>query len=276
MSTLTSLEKRIFEDLFGMSSGYVLSDAYTNATFAEFFRECVKINIYDSKYAFNGDSKAKRLRAFWELQSDPIVGKVLAAMLEVWSNENPAPDKTTKARYDKAVAIVNRLCGKKVVPESSEEAFLKQQFSKLDVSKLGLDDELLTVVRDRLEEAQKCLQANAPLAVIFLTGSILEGILLCVTCKNPKLFNLATSAPKEKDGKVKNFPEWSLAQLIDTANQVGMLKLDVKKFSHELRDFRNYIHPYQQSISGFSPNKHTAEICLQVLMAAIADLGGER
>jgi len=97
-----------------------------------------------------------------------------------------------------------------------------------------------------------------------------------VASKNPKVFNRAKSSPKDKDGKVKNFPDWSLAQLINTANEAGFLKLDVKKFSHELRDFRNYIHPYQQSMSGFNPTRHTAEICLQVLKAAIADLSGGR
>ena len=83
MSSLTSLEKRIFEDLLGMSSGYVLE--YSNATFAELFRECVKVDIYNSKYAFNGDSKAKRLRAFWETQTDTLIGKVLKELLDVWS-----------------------------------------------------------------------------------------------------------------------------------------------------------------------------------------------
>ena len=34
------------------------------------------------------------------------------------------------------------------------------------------------------------------------------------------------------------------AQLIDVGCEVGVLKLDIKKFSHGLRDFRNYIHPY--------------------------------
>jgi len=83
MSSLTSIEKRYFEDLFAMGSGYVVSkDAYTNATFAEFLRECAKVDIYADKYSFNGDSKAKRLRAFWEIESDPVVGKVLEALSE--------------------------------------------------------------------------------------------------------------------------------------------------------------------------------------------------
>ena len=274
MSSLTSLERRIFEYLFGMSSGYVLD--YSNATFAELFRECVKVDIYNNKYAFNGDSKAKRLRAFWEIQTDILVGKVLQELLDVWSYDNPELNAKEKNSYEKASKIVSRLLGKCVAGENNEDAFLKQQFSKLDVSKIELEQSLLPVVQERLNEAQKCLKADAPLAVIFLSGSILEGILLDVASKNPQRFNQARSSPKDENSKVKIFPQWSLAQLINTANEVGFLKLDVKKFSHELRDFRNYIHPYQQSLSGFSPTKHTAEICLQVLKAAIADLSGDR
>ena len=131
------------------------------------------------------------------------------------------------------------------------------------------------MLESRLAEAQHCLE-SAPLATIFLCGSILEGILLGVALQKPKEFNQAANSPKDKDGRVKHFHDWSLAQFIDVAHGLGALKLDVKKFSHELRDFRNYIHPYQQLASKFKPDKHTAEICLQVLKAAIADLSGGR
>jgi hypothetical protein len=274
MSSLTFIDKRYFEDLFGMSSGYVLD--YSNATFAEFFRECVQVDIYADKYAINGDSKAKRLRAFWELESVQTVGKVLEALLEVWCYENPTPDKQFQVLYEKAVEIVHRLQGKNSSPEPDENTFLNQRFDHLDVSKIGLDVSLLPVIQNRLQEVQKCMSSGAPLSVIFLSGSILEGILLSIASKQPKDFNQAKSAPKNKEGKVRQFPEWSLAQLIDVAYECGFLKLDVKKFSHELRDFRNYIHPFQQACSGFQPTTHTAEICLQVLRAAIADLSGGR
>lgn len=51
--------------------------------------------------------------------------------------------------------------------------------------------------------------------------------------------------------------------------EVVFLKEDVKKFSHTLRDFRNYIHPYQQMSIGFQPNEHTARICFQVLKTVL-------
>lgn len=274
MSSLKAIEKRVFEDLFGMASGYVLD--FSNNTFAEFFRETVNIDIYTPKYDFNGDSKAKRLRAFCETEPDPLVGKVLSGLLGIWHyNASRNGQTADSSQYKHAVSIVARLTGKQPDPVVTEQEFLHRQYQNISIKNLSIDPTLLLVLESRLAEAQHCL-ISAPLATIFLCGSILEGILLGVALQSPKEFNQSPKSPKDKDNKIKPFHEWSLAQFIDVAHDLGALKLDVKKFSHELRDFRNYIHPYQQLASKFSPDKHTAEICLQVLKAAIADLTGGR
>ncbi len=272
MSSLTALEKRYFEDLFMMASGYVLE--FTNARFAEFFRECVDIDIYTDKYCFNGDSKAKRLRAFWEVESDPLVGKVLSSLLDVWEYENPTDSKNSK--YEQCRKIVERLLGKRSEKESTENEFLKKNFGNICVTKLKMESQLRPIIESRLKEACRCLDGNAPLATIFLCGSILEGILLGLAQQNPAKFNQSSSSPKDDNGKVKPFHKWTLNDFINVSNDVGFLGLDVKKFSHALRDFRNYIHPHQQMVTQFNPDKHTAEICLQVLKAAIADLSKDK
>lgn len=128
------------------------------------------------------------------------------------------------------------------------------------------------IIKLRLEEIEKCLSVDAPLSVIFLSGSTLEGVLLGVALKNPKEFNQSTSSPKDKEGKVKQFQEWTLSNFIDISYEVGLLAEDVKKYSSSLREFRNYIHPYQQMSSKFNPDKHTAKISWQVLKAALFQL----
>lgn len=275
MSSLKAVEKKLFEDLFGMASGYVLD--FSNNTFSELFRETVAKDIYSQKYAFNGNSKAKRLRAFLELEPDIVVGKVLSEILDIWKYQHLQNGSGVKdARYDECRSIVGRLLGIEVGEEEPEKQFLKQDFGKISISKVPIDSNLIPILESRLTEANQCLQGNSPLAVIFLCGSILEGILLGFALQKPREFNQASNSPKDKSGKVKLFHEWSLSEFIDVACELGFLKLDVKKFSHGLRDFRNYIHPYQQMASKFQPDKHTAEICLQVLKAALASLSGER
>ncbi len=81
----------------------------------------------------------------------------------------------------------------------------------------------------RFEEIKKCLQAKAPLSVIFLSGSSLEGILLGIASKYPKEFNQAKATPKDKDEKPFQFYQWTLSNFIDVAHEVGLLKEDGKK-----------------------------------------------
>lgn len=156
--------------------------------------------------------------------------------------------------------------------EIKEDDFLNKEFSEISLDKLGLDGIITDTLNTRFDEIKKCLAAKAPMSVIFLSGSSLEGILLGIASKFPKEFNQSKSAPKDKEGKVKPYHEWTLSNFIDTSYEIGLIKEDVKKFSHSLRDFRNYIHPYEQVIARFNPDEHTANICWQVLKAAIFQL----
>ena len=79
MSDLTFLEKRKLEQRLEMDGGYVLN--FSNRTFDEFFADCVGIKIYDEKYAAGGDSKANRMRTFWKIEPNHVVGKLLKGLL---------------------------------------------------------------------------------------------------------------------------------------------------------------------------------------------------
>lgn len=273
MANLSALEKRQLEDLFGMSSGYVMN--FTNNSFEQLFRTAANINIYDEKYNLHSGSKANRMRAFWEVEPDTVVGTVLNEMLAVWEYEND--NQQDNKAFQACRKTVDRMIGQKPKTELTENEFLEQDFGNISIKNLKINESsLIPILESRLKEAGQCLKSGSSLAVIFLCGSVLEGILLGVAQQNPQRFNQSRCAPKDKEGQIRRFHEWSLADLINVAHDAGFLKLDVKKFSEHLRDFRNYIHPYAQMSSGFSPDQHTAKICLQVLKAAIAELNGER
>ncbi len=213
-----------------------------------------------------------RLRAFWEIESDKKVGEVLQNLLQYAETKEDIKQKDK----DLALVYINKLLGNQsssisVKQEITEDDFLKKEFEKIDLSLLNLGD-LTETIEQRITEIQKCLKSNASLSVIFLCGSTLEGILLNQASKSPRDFNTANAAPKDKDNKVKQFPDWTLNNLIDVAYEKKFIGLDVKKFSHSLRDFRNFIHPHQQHLLNFRPDKHTAKISWQVLQAVIDDL----
>ena len=245
--------------------------------FGEFFARH-KIDIHSGKYQTYGTSKAKKLRAFWEQGSDQLVAKVLSEMLDSYEADCDLNQRAINlGLLEKCRAIVLKLSGAPPVSTAAdEEGFLDKEFTVPNIHKLPVESHVASIIEARLTEARKALSAGAYLSVILLCGSVLECVLLGVAQRNPEKFNRSTVSPKGVDGKVKPFHEWSLAQFIDTACDFHLLKLDVKKFSHGLRDFRNYIHPYEQMVSGFTPDEHTAKVCFQVLKAALASLSGER
>jgi hypothetical protein len=101
MSDLTNAEKRKFEQLLGMSSGYVLD--FTNRTFAEFVTDSTGRNINDSRYDNASGSKAHRLRMFWQKEDNRVVGKLMSDMLEYLGETGP--------RIEMCRLIVQRLLG---------------------------------------------------------------------------------------------------------------------------------------------------------------------
>lgn len=273
MANLNFTQKQLFEKLFDRG-GYVLN--FNDRTYSEFFRD-FNINIDSQKYHKYGTSKMKRLRAFWELENDKLVGTVLKELLELAMQVEKLEANDLKM----ATQYINSLLGVKnekpaQKTELTENEFLKQEFSKIDLSSLGLDFQFEQVINQRLEEIKKSLQSEASLAVIFLCGSTMEGLLLHIATRNPQKFNTSNVAPKDKDGKIKQLTDWTLDSLINVAYAENFIKLDIKKYAHTLKDFRNYIHPRQQASQNFNPDQHTAEISWKVLQATIANLSGTR
>lgn len=110
MSDLTAIEKVMLEKILRMDGGYVLN--FSNRTFADFVLYSTGQDINDPKYRASGDSKANRLRAFWRLESNPIVGKLLGDFFEAWQTlggGTPPPEDYLR--------IVRRLKADAPVPE---------------------------------------------------------------------------------------------------------------------------------------------------------------
>lgn len=161
---------------------------------------------------------------------------------------------------------------KEKTAEVSEKEFLQLNFDT-SIDSIGLEYSLTEILNIRILEAESNTSIGNSISSIILIGSIMEGILLGVALKYPDNFNKSNSAPIDNNTKkVKKFNDWTLNDFINSAYELKIINEDVKKFSHVVREFRNYIHPYQQLCSKFTPDKHTALICLQVLKALIAQI----
>lgn len=272
MSSITTIEKRHLEDLFEMGDGYVLKFS-NRSRFSEAVRDATGLDIENSKYASGGTSMAKRLRAFWSQESDQVTGRLISGFVNYAETFNsPDPKMVATCRQ-----IARRLTGEvQAVDSITERQFLSHEYPEVTFDHLPIESGFIPVIQYRWLEVKKCMDAGADLSAMILIGSMLEGVLLGAAQSNPGAFNQSSVAPKDENGKVLLHWKWNLSQLIDAAYGIGLLKLDVKKFSHALRDFRNYIHPYEQKASGFTPDHDTSKICLHVFRAAVNQLSKTR
>ncbi len=113
MSDLTAIEKRKLERALGMGGGYVLN--FSNRTFEEFFLDTVGIDIYDDKYAYSSGSKANRMRAFWDKESNYLVARVLEPIFSNW--DEFAGYGSPEEPPEECVRIVHRLKDSAPIPE---------------------------------------------------------------------------------------------------------------------------------------------------------------
>ena len=91
MADLSSIERRKLERLLRMGGGYVLD--FSDRTFSEFFEEHTRRDIDAAVYRERGTSKANRMRGFWVVEGNHLVGKVIQALILYGQAENCLGDE---------------------------------------------------------------------------------------------------------------------------------------------------------------------------------------
>lgn len=125
MSSLRVKDRRTLEKFLGMSSGLVLD--FIDREFGELVLETVNIDIHSNRYIIDGKaSKANKLRAFWNLESDYTVGRLLDALIR---HQEPYADEGS---VNECREIVSRL-----LTGGLNLTELKQQVESLGANHLG-------------------------------------------------------------------------------------------------------------------------------------------
>jgi hypothetical protein len=107
MSSLTAADRHSLEKYLDMSGGYVLN--FSDRTFGDFVFESVALDIHDEIYKTQGTSKANKLRTFWKIESDNMVGTLLLALIDYEESRGYTPDAEVRALADKCRHIATRL-----------------------------------------------------------------------------------------------------------------------------------------------------------------------
>lgn len=113
MTDLTAFERRKLEKLFGMGGGYVLN--FSDRTYADFFID-YRVEIDAPQYRTGGDSKAKRMRTFWDLAPNHTVGRVIEGLIAYGIQEDCLGDSSSLL-IDECRKIAHRLLSDQPVVE---------------------------------------------------------------------------------------------------------------------------------------------------------------
>jgi len=117
-----------------------------------------------------------------------------------------------------------------------------------DFSTVITNDLMKQILEDRWNEIAACVTAKAPLSATVMMGGLLESVLYAKIEKLPdkKPVFSAAAAPKDGTGKTKPLPDWMLNNYLDVAKELKWITEIVHSISHEVRDYRNLVHPHKQ------------------------------
>lgn len=157
MANLSFSDKQLIENVFGMSSGYVID--FSNREFEEFMKDVVQYNIY---VRYPGLSKAKIFREFLKDESEIFVGKAIVLLINhMRNNDLISNDKQEKA--DKLYNLGKKLLGKNYVqPTTKTENQNTTQTIEIDYDKINnslLDLDKITNAQTRGYAFEKYLNA---------------------------------------------------------------------------------------------------------------------
>jgi hypothetical protein len=214
---IDNLTRQKLEQLFEMSGGYVLD--FSNASFASFVETALGFDPYER---YSG-SKAVILRQIWLQEPMPDVAKLNLDLLEYWHLGKLAANEELTPFEERAYAELKSVFGRHTDPVSSASLeFLAKDFGEVDLGALPSELTSQDIVHARLAEIDQCLAAEAPLAVIFLVGSTLEGLLMELAMAHPSEYTASEAAPRLR-GSTKPLDTWTLGELITVSRAVGVV-----------------------------------------------------
>lgn len=154
MSSLTAREQEKMARLLDVVDGHLLS--FSHSQLAAVVARVVNLDIHSPKYGTPGTSKAKIMRAFWNIEPDEVVGAVL---LELIGIRKDAPNSVDEALLQECEDIAGRLVaggldlsGIKELTGQMDAQHVSQQIARME-NTVDSDPELAIGTAKELVEA---------------------------------------------------------------------------------------------------------------------------
>jgi len=128
---------------------------------------------------------------------------------------------------------------------------------KADLSFVS-DSRVLDVLTDYYSQAFRAFEAASYIGSIVACGAVAEGLLTWSLSLRAKDALASPKAPKDRTGQVMSLEYWSLPKLIEIAGDLGLIGKTASQASWALKDFRNFIHPYNLMRQSARPDESLA------------------
>lgn len=164
--------------------------------------------------------------------------------------------------------------GRPILSELTENGvgqyFIEPPELEQRITSLITDDDTSLVLNRRVAETRVCQHGGAYTMAIIGIGSIIEGLLFALLAErdaDAREFRFI-----DREGRLVRNRQPSLEMLIDTVYAKGWIQLDARRFMHEVRDFRNYIHPRKELTERPDFDADSVRLCWSPVHAMLNDL----
>ncbi|WP_190813762.1 hypothetical protein [Saccharopolyspora pogona] len=122
---------------------------------------------------------------------------------------------------------------------------------------------------NRVHETGLCERSGAHTMAIIGIGSFVEGLLLALFLERDAQIREHGFAGRKASTRADRA---GLALLIDTAHDKGWIQLDAKDFMHNVREYRNFVHPAAELREKPKFDRDSVTLCWAPVRALLNDL----
>lgn len=137
------------------------------------------------------------------------------------------------------------------------------------------NDALRALIQKDYVEIGKTHQAGAFKSTILLCGAILEAVLVDALMleENQAKFDYYQKylQNKKEQTELPEIDQWEFYRLIEIAYHRGVVKADVRKLAHIVRDYRNLVHLFYQLKETLEANEGIASVVVNLLTIALSN-----
>jgi hypothetical protein len=134
--------------------------------------------------------------------------------------------------------------------------------------------DLFAVLDRYYRDTRSAAAADSYLGVIVGCGAVVEGLLTWALLQNEARARESKNAQKNRANEVLPIEQWSLASLISVSADLGVIGTTAKQASWALKDFRNFVHPYNVLQQSARPDASLAASALAATCEIVRSMEG--